>query len=100
MLTYADAQSGRGAAAAPRSAASAAASAASAASAARMDRDVAKEVARRIQALSRERERVGFLNVTFTSTDLKGLAKLVERLLRNKGFTVDAQLRSLLHSVC
>ena len=65
-----------------------------------MDRDVAKELARRIQALSRERERVGFLNVTFTSTDLKGLAKLVERLLRNKGFTVDVQLRSLLHSVC
>ena len=62
------------------------------------DKDVAREVRRKIQALIRERERVGFLNVSFTSTDLGGLAKLVERVLRNKGAKVDEQLRSMLHN--
>jgi len=63
-----------------------------------LDRDVQKELTRRIMALVRERERVGFLNVSFTSKDLEGLAKLVERVLRNKGLTVDEQLRSMLHN--
>jgi hypothetical protein len=62
------------------------------------DRDVAKAVRRKIQTVIRERERVGFLNVSFTSTDLGGLAKLVERVLRNQGCKVDEQLRGMLHN--
>ena len=62
------------------------------------DRDVGKELRRRMNALVLERKRIGFLHASFTHPDLEGLTKSVMQLLRKKGLTVDEQLRSMLRN--